>query len=273
LCKAILQLLPSEGSVRFDGLDLKSLPASELRRLRRRMQPVFQSSCTSLDPRLTVASAVCEPMAIHRLCPRSERRARAVGLLAQVGLGPEILERFPHELSGGQRQRIGIARALALSPELLVADEPMSGLDCSVQAQVANVLMDLQERLGLAMLLVSHDLAMVAHLADRVAVMYLGKLVELGPALGSACEPLHPYSRALWEASSSARLPGSRVLEGEAPSPIDPPSGCCFHPRCPSAMDRCRAEEPTLAAVGEGHSVACWLAESRARGQESRRAG
>ncbi len=266
LGRCALRLIePTAGRVRFGGEDLLALRGGELRARRRRFQMIFQDPYGSLDPRQRVASIVEEPLAIHTDLDRAGRRERAAGLLAAVGLAPELAGRFPHELSGGQRQRVGIARALAPDPELLVADEPVSSLDVSVRGQILDLLADSRERLGLALLLIAHDMAAVERLADRVAVMYLGRVVELGPARELLGSPLHPYTVSLLSAVPVAD-PGRRrrriVLPGEPPSPFAPPPGCPFHPRCPSARARCAAERPPLAPVepaGEWpRSVACF---------------
>ena len=255
---------PTAGSVRFDGEDLLALKGGELRRRRKRFQMVFQDPFGSLDPRQRVGSIVAEPLEVHSRLDRAGRTARAAGLLASVGLAPELSRRFPHELSGGQRQRVGIARALAPEPDLLVADEPVSSLDVSVRAQILGLLAGLRERLGLAMLLISHDMAAVERLADRVAVMYLGRIVELAPRAELLRRPLHPYTVSLLSAVPVPD-PGRRrsriVLPGEPPSPLAPPPGCPFHPRCPSARPRCAAERPPLAPIdGDDldHQAACF---------------
>lgn len=259
LGKALLRLVhPSEGVVRFEGEDLAGVPAARLRALRRRLQMVFQDPSASLNPRMSVGQAVSEPLLAHRLCSGRERHERTVSLLAEVGLSESLLDRFPHELSGGQRQRIAIARALAVRPSFVVADEPLTGLDGSVQAQIANLLVELQEQMELTYLFISHDLRMVAHLADRVAVMYAGKLVEIVPAQRIGALSAHPYSRALWAARANGRLAGRQLLEGEAPSPLELPAGCRFRARCRFARARCAQEEPVLSQVAEGHSVACF---------------
>lgn len=256
LARAAVRLVEvSSGRVLFEGQDVTRMPERALRPLRRRLQITFQDAGAALDPRLTVCTAIEEALAIHGL-GGGDRRARVAGLLRQVGLGPELGERYPHELSGGQRHRVGLARALAVEPALVVLDEPLSGLDASLQAQIVNLLSELQERLGLAYLLVSHDLRVVAHLADRVAVMYLGRLVEVGPAAAVFASPAHPYTRALLAASMEAVA----TLEGEPPSPVNPPAGCRFHPRCPHAEERCRREDPAPREVGPEHQVACVLA-------------
>jgi oligopeptide transport system ATP-binding protein len=262
LGRLLIRLIePSAGEVRFEGEDLATATGAKLRSLRRRMQMVFQDPFGSLNPRMRVGEIVAEPLRLAGV-GRAERAARAVELLQQVGLAPEHAARFPHQFSGGQRQRIGIARALALDPALVVCDEPVSALDVSVQAQVVNLLRDLQRARGLSYLFVSHDLRVVRHVSDRVAVMYLGRIVESGPTRALYAAPLHPYTRALLEAAPVAR-PGARApsapLGGEIPSPLDPPSGCAFHPRCPIAVARCREERPMLKGDGE-RAVACHCA-------------
>ena len=265
LARAVVGLLPvASGRIVFDGRDLAGLSAAQMRPLRRRVQMTFQDPGGALDPRMPAGEAVAEALVIHGLGGK-DRRARVAELLAQVGLPAELYERYPHELSGGQRQRVSLARALAVEPQLLLLDEPLSGLDVSVQAQVVNLLADLQERLGLSYLFISHDLRVVAHLADRVAVMYLGRIAETGPADAMFKAPRHPYTQALVAASVAAFEEGS-VVEGEPPSPVSPPPGCRFHPRCPKAFERCSREEPASYAVGEGHQAACFLAEPPARG-------
>jgi oligopeptide transport system ATP-binding protein len=261
LGRLLVRLLePDAGSVRFDGKDLLAMPPRELRRLRRDFQIVFQDPHGALNPRMRVGSLVEEPLAIHRLGDsRAARRRRVAELLELVGLDPRVAERWPHEFSGGQRQRIGIARAIATSPRFLVADEPVSALDPSVQAQIVNLLGDLQDRLGLAMLVIAHDLRLVEHLSDRVAVMYLGRIVEEGPTRELFREPLHPYTRALLASTPSLRPgePTPAALSGEPPSAASPPSGCRFHPRCPLADETCTRVDPQLLPVGEGRRVAC----------------
>jgi oligopeptide/dipeptide ABC transporter ATP-binding protein len=275
LGRCALRLIePTAGAVRFDGEDLLALRGAALRRRRRRFQMVFQDPWGSLDPRQRVGSIVTEPLGLHADSPkrldRAGRAARGAELLATVGLAPELWDRFPHELSGGQRQRVGIARALAPEPDLLVADEPVSSLDVAVRAQVLDLLARLRQRLGVAMLLIAHDLAAVEQLADRVAVMYLGRIVELGPARELLARPRHPYTVSLLSAVPVAdphrrhQRQGRLVLPGEPPSPMAPPAGCPFHPRCPSARPRCAAERPELAppaAAGGGEwapAVACF---------------
>lgn len=263
LGRALLRLVPlAAGRLTFEGRDITRLPERALRPLRRRLQMVFQDPQASLNPRFTVAQAVAEPLAIHRLVPRRERRARVLALLASVGLDESVADRYPHELSGGQRQRVGVARALALEPRLIVADEPVSALDVSVQAQLLNLLADLRAQRELAFLFISHDLRVVRHLCDRVSVMYLGRIVERAPTDQLFASPSHPYTRALL-ASLPSLLPGAPVaarLAGEVPSPLDPPSGCAFHPRCPvrPLPEACAREVPVLEEVAPGHQVACF---------------
>ncbi|WP_137123744.1 ABC transporter ATP-binding protein [Roseomonas sp. HF4] len=259
LGRLMLNLItPDAGTVRFAGDDLTKLSASALRARRRDMQLIFQDPFASLDPRMTVEQAVAEPLRLHRIVPKDQERARVADLLSRVGLRPELARRWPHEFSGGQRQRVAIARALASQPRLIVGDEPVSALDVSVQAQVVNLLSDLIRDLGLTFVLISHDLGVVRHVADRVAVMYLGRIVEEGPAAQVLGAPRHPYTRALL-----AAVPGhgekAPPLEGDVPSPIAPPPGCRFHTRCPFAEARCRAETPDLDAGP--HRVACHLAD------------
>jgi oligopeptide/dipeptide ABC transporter ATP-binding protein len=254
---------PDGGEVRFDGEDLLALAGGELRRRRRRFQMVFQDPDGSLNPRRTVGQAIAEPLAVHGLGDRAERRRRVAELLDTVGLPAEAAERYPHELSGGQRQRVGIARALATGPDLVVADEPVSALDVSVRAQVVNLLASLQQRLGLAMVFIAHDLALVEHLADRVAVMVLGRIVEEGSREALFARPLHPYTVALLAAVPvpDPTVRRRRLAIGELPSALDPPPGCPYHPRCPIARERCRVDVPPLAAAPGGdpsHRAACW---------------
>jgi oligopeptide/dipeptide ABC transporter ATP-binding protein len=242
-------LLPSEGRVSFDGTDLASADAAQRRQLHRRMQIVFQDPQSSLDPRRTVGAQIADGLAIHRIVPSAQRRARVEELLAQVGLPPAHAERYPHQFSGGQRQRIGIARALATGPDFLVADEPVSALDVSVQAQVLGLLADLRARLGLALLFISHDLAVVRSLCERVIVMYLGRVMETGPVARVFNAPRHPYTTALLSAVPSldpARRTARILLPGDPPSSANPPSGCVFRTRCPIAIPACAATVPTL---------------------------
>jgi oligopeptide/dipeptide ABC transporter ATP-binding protein len=261
--RLILRLIePSAGQVRFEGRDLLALSPHEVWAARQRMQIVFQDPFGSLNPRMRVGSIVGEPLAIFGQADAAARRQRVVELLEVVGLDPSFAERYPHELSGGQRQRIGIAAALALNPSLIVADEPVSALDVSIQAQVLNLLMDLRRRFGLTYLFISHDLHVVLHMSDRVAVMYLGEIVEIGSREVIHRQPKHPYTQALLSAIPVADplLRRERIVpKGEVASPLDVPSGCRFHPRCPSAFDRCRVERPAPRDVGGGHQVACHL--------------
>jgi oligopeptide transport system ATP-binding protein len=266
LGRLILRLVePTFGRVIFDGRDITPLSQRELRPLRRRMQIIFQDPYSSLNPRMTVREIVGEAISIHRLArTRADEEARIVQLLDRVGMRADAMDRYPHEFSGGQRQRIGIARALAVEPEFIVCDEPISALDVSIQAQIINLLVELQETMGLAYLFVSHDLKVVEHVSHRVAVMYLGKIVEQAPADRLYEHPRHPYTRALLAAAPQLDPDRKRtrlVLEGDVPSPMDPPPGCAFHPRCPRVVrGRCDREVPPLeeVAAGIGHKVACW---------------
>jgi oligopeptide transport system ATP-binding protein len=266
LGRLMLRLVePTFGRVVFDGQDLTQRSQRELRPLRRRMQIIFQDPYSSLNPRMTVREIVGEAIRIHKLArTRAEEEARIVDLLEKVGMRPDAMDRYPHEFSGGQRQRIGIARALAVEPEFIVCDEPISALDVSIQAQIVNLLVELQERLGLTYLFVSHDLKIVEHMSHRVSVMYLGRIVEQASADVLYDEPRHPYTRALLAAAPQLDPDLKRVrlvLEGDVPSPIDPPSGCAFHPRCPRAIKgTCDRETPVLEESGAsaGHRVACW---------------
>ena len=263
LCRAILQLTaPTSGSVRFDGEELVGRNRRQLRPIRRQMQMIFQDPYASLNPRKRVSQIIGEPMELHGLSGGRDTNARVRDLLDRVGLPPEHADRFPHEFSGGQRQRIGIARALALRPKLIIADEPVSALDVSVQAQIVNLLKDLQDEFGLSYLFVAHDLGVVRHVSDRVAVMYLGKIVESARAAALYQQPLHPYSTALLSAVPipDPKLNASRerlILEGDPPSPIDPPPGCHFHTRCPWMTDECRTDEPELRELAQAHVAAC----------------
>jgi oligopeptide transport system ATP-binding protein len=266
--RALLHLeRPTGGSVRFQGRELDGLDPGELRSVRREMQMIFQDPYASLNPRHDVRRIVREPLDIHGLGTGADREARVLELLDRVGLEPEHARRFPHEFSGGQRQRIGIARALATAPRFIVADEPISALDVSIQAQIVNLLRDLQEERGIAYLFIAHDLAMVRHISHRVAVMALGRIVEIGPREALFHRPLHPYTRALL-ASVPRMVPGgpragtAEVPAGELPDPSDPPPGCRYHTRCPFATERCRVEVPELRPLEEGeHRVACHHAE------------
>ena len=251
---------PTAGVVRFQGEDLLALPPAELRQRRKHFQVVFQDPYGSLNPRMRVHSILSEPLEVHDIVPETERTERIEELLTLVGLTKDAGRRFPHEFSGGQRQRIGIARALAPEPSLLVADEPVSALDVSVRAQIINLLVDLQNRFGLTMIFIAHDLAVVEQTADRVGVMYLGRIVELGATRDIFAAPQHPYTVSLLSAVPVADPTRRReriLLAGEPPSPLSPPPGCPFHPRCPIAKDRCREEEPTLTESVDGRQVAC----------------
>jgi oligopeptide/dipeptide ABC transporter ATP-binding protein len=259
--RLVLRLIePDAGGIRFEGRDLLALDANQLRAFRRDAQIIFQDPYASLNPRMTVSQILAEPLALHDLVPPSGRRERVAELLRLVGLEPRFARRYPHEFSGGQRQRIAIARALAVEPKLIICDEPVSALDVSIRSQILNLLRDLQDRLGLAYIFVSHDLAVVKHIADRVAVMNLGVIVETADAQVLFASPRHPYSRALLSAIPvpKPRAKRSRILlQGEMPSALNPPSGCRFHTRCPYVMERCRVEPPPLLADSTGHATAC----------------
>jgi oligopeptide transport system ATP-binding protein len=267
LGRAIVRLIPpTSGEIHFEGADLTRLDQAELRARRRRLQMIFQDPYGSLNPRMTVEDLVGEAIDIHHLASsREERRRRVSDLLEAVGLDPAYARRYPHEFSGGQRQRIGIARALAVEPKLIVCDEPVSALDVSIQAQIINLLQDLQGSRGLAYLFIAHDLAVVGHISRRIMVMYLGKIVEMAPALTVVTTPKHPYTQALISAVPVLDADSKRrriVLSGDVPSPIHPPSGCPFHPRCPIAeTPRCQKEVPELRELAPGHWAACHLAK------------
>jgi len=253
---------PTQGQVRYKGKDILALPARQMKPLREEMQIIFQDPYSSLNPRQTVGRIIAEGLLIHRKGTPAERMDRVSEIMSLVGLRPEHINRYPHEFSGGQRQRIGIGRALALKPELIICDEPVSALDVSIQAQVINLLMDLQEAFRFTYLFVSHDLSVVRHISDRVAVMYLGRLLELADKADLYARPLHPYTRALLDAAPMARVGPKKErkgLTGDLPSPINPPSGCHFHPRCPHAMDRCAAEVPEFLFLAGGRRVRCFL--------------
>ena len=262
---AVLQLIqPSAGEVEFDGQSIVGLPQRENRRLRQHMQMILQNPYSSLNPRMRVSDIVAEPLRNFGVSNRGERFDRIRQLLERVGLSADHMKRFPHEFSGGQRQRIGIARALALRPKFIVADEPVSALDVSVQAQILNLLLELKEGFNLTYLFISHDLSVVRYISDRIAVMYLGEIVEVGAADAIYAAPLHPYTQALMSANPDPDPHQRRkriVLQGGVPSPIDPPTGCRFHPRCPLAEARCREDKPEFRDLGGGRSVACHLVD------------
>jgi oligopeptide transport system ATP-binding protein len=266
--RAILQLYrPTDGLVVFEGTELTKTKGEALRRMRRRMQMIFQDPYASLNPRMTVGSIIGEPLEVHKIgANKRERQERVQELLRTVGLNPYFVNRYPHEFSGGQRQRIGVARALAVNPAFIICDEPISALDVSIQAQIINLLEDLQQDLELTYLFIAHDLSVVRHISDRIAVMYLGKIVELATRDDLYANPMHPYTQALLSAvpipdpvieSERKRI----ILEGDVPSPANPPQGCNFCTRCPRVMDICRENDPEFKMKSEGHYVACWLYE------------
>lgn len=261
--RAVLRLLqPDAGAIQFDGIDLLSLNPQQLRRRRREMQIIFQDPYASLNPRMTIRSIVGEPFAIHNIATGSERDDSVANLLTTVGLDPSVMNRYPHEFSGGQRQRIGIARALALKPKLIVADEPVSALDVSIQAQIINLLADLQQQFGLTYLFISHAIPVIEHISTRIGVMYMGKLVEVGTSAQICLAPKHPYTQALLSAvpvPDPAAKKQRVILKGDVPTPINPPSGCRFHTRCPLAVERCKIEEPPLRNLEDGRDAACHL--------------
>jgi oligopeptide transport system ATP-binding protein len=265
--RAILQLnRPTAGHVYFGDLDLTTVKGNTLRQQRRRMQMIFQDPYASLNPRMTVGAIVAEPLEVHGIGDKKENRERVQELLRIVGLNPYFVNRYPHEFSGGQRQRIGVARALAVNPDFIVLDEPISALDVSIQAQIINLLEDLQNQFNLTYLFIAHDLSVVRHISDRIAVMYLGKIVELTDRNELYAHPMHPYTQALL---SAVPIPDPVIeekrqriiLEGDVPSPANPPKGCNFSTRCPRVMDICREQEPAFKDTGNGHFVACWLYE------------
>jgi oligopeptide/dipeptide ABC transporter ATP-binding protein len=261
--RAILRLLePDSGTIRFDAADLRSRGKQELSRKRRDMQIIFQDPYASLNPRMTIRTIVGEPFAIHGIAGGSERNDRVAELLKTVGLDASVMNRYPHEFSGGQRQRVGIARALALKPKLIVADEPVSALDVSIQAQIINLLSDLQQQFGLTYLFISHAIPVIEHISTSIGVMYLGKLVEVGTSKQICTAPKHPYTQALLSAvpiPDPAARKQRVILRGDVPTPLDPPPGCRFHTRCPIAVDRCKFDEPPLRQIEDGRDVACHL--------------
>ena len=261
--KTILKLIePTSGAIKYNGEDITRYDRHEMKSFRRKMQIIFQDPFSSLNPRHTVSSIIAAPLEIHRLAQGKALEERIADLLEKVGLPSESMRRYPHEFSGGQRQRIGIARSLAVEPELIIADEPVSALDVSIQAQILNLLQDLQDDLGLAYIIIAHDLSVIRHISNQIAVMYLGRIAELAPSAKLYTNPLHPYSQALL---SAVPIPDPEIkkkritLKGDVPSPIDPPAGCRFHPRCPHRFDPCDKEEPGLKQTEEDHSVACHL--------------
>ena len=269
VARSILRLVePTSGSIRLDGRDITRLGKAELRPIRRSMQIVFQDPFASLNPRMTAGEIVGEPLSVHGLAAGRDKRERIAELFEQVGLRPDQMRNYPHQFSGGQRQRICIARALSLGPKLIVCDEPVSALDVSIQAQVINLLIDLQRRHGFSYLFIAHDLAVVAHISHRVAVMYLGRIVEIADKHELFAHPRHPYTQALLASVPVADPTAKRLtpmIDGDVPSPINPPAGCAFHTRCRYVMDRCRVERPALADSGPQHQVACFLNEGTGR--------
>lgn len=266
LGRTILRLVDATaGSIVFEGQELVRMTQRQLRPVRRKMQIIFQDPYSSLNPRMTVRDIVGEPFAIHKLAFGKDREKKVVELLDKMGISRAALDRYPHEFSGGQRQRIGIARSIAVHPDLVIADEPVSALDVSIQAQIVNLLMDLQRDLGLTFIFIAHDLTIVQYMSNRVAVMYLGRIVEIGPASQIYRNPQHPYTQALLSAIP-VPIPGKkserRVLQGELPSPLDPPPGCTFHTRCPYVFDRCRKEVPPLYRGGENQFASCFLLDA-----------
>jgi oligopeptide transport system ATP-binding protein len=263
LARTIMQLVPTTGgAIILEGKNLTTGSAAHLLTVRRDLQMVFQDPYASLNPRMTVFATLAEPLAVHKVCPRSEIPARVAELMTLVGLAPRFMQKYPHEFSGGQRQRIAIARALALKPRVIIADEPVSALDVSIQAQILNLLADLVKKMGLSLIFIAHDLSVVKHISDRIAVMYLGKIVELGSAVDVIERPCHPYTRALISAIPTPNPDVERarqriVLTGDPPSPVNPPRGCAFHPRCSYAQEKCKTAVPLLVATDNGREVAC----------------
>src|SRR5437879_9440798 len=269
VARSILRLVePTSGSIALNGLDISHLSQSQLRRHRRSMQIIFQDPFASLNPRMTAGDIVGEPLSVHGMAMGNEKRERVAELFAQVGLRADQMKNYPHQFSGGQRQRICIARALSLGPSLIVCDEPVSALDVSIQAQVINLLIDLQRKNGFSYLFIAHDLAVVAHISHRVAVMYLGRIVEIAGISELFANPRHPYTQALLASVPVANPKTKRLkplVDGDVPSPINPPSGCAFHTRCRYVMDRCKVERPALVEAGAKHQVACWLNDGTGR--------
>jgi oligopeptide transport system ATP-binding protein len=263
LARTIMQLVPATaGTILLEGKPLSAGSAAGWQAVRRDLQMIFQDPYASLNPRLTVFATLAEPLLVHRRCTRAEVDARVASLMQLVGLAPRFVQKYPHEFSGGQRQRIAIARALALEPKVIIADEPVSALDVSIQAQILNLLSQLVRRMNLSLIFIAHDLSVVKHISDRVAVMYLGKIVELGPAVDVIERPAHPYTRALVSAIPTPNPEAERarqriVLAGDPPSPLHPPAGCAFHPRCPYAREKCRAAVPPLLPAGPAREAAC----------------
>ena len=266
LGRMVLRLIePTEGRVIFDGQDLAALNSTKMRHMRQQIQVVFQNPLSSLSPRFKVEQIVAEPLVTHHVLPRKQIRGRVLELLNQVGLGKQHIDRFPHEMAGGQCQRVAVARALAVNPKLLVLDEPTSALDVSVQAQIINLLQELKQAHGLTYLFISHDLNIVQHISDRIGVMYLGKLVELGPSEAVYNRPLHPYTKALFGAIPLPVVDGGRsltILEGTVPSPVNPPSGCRFHTRCPIAQEICKQDTPELREIVPGRFASCFFVDA-----------
>ena len=263
LARTIMQLVPTTGgTVVLEGKNLTASNTADVLHIRRDLQMVFQDPYASLNPRLTIYATLAEPLLVHRVCPVGDVPARVAELMHLVGLAPRFMQKYPHEFSGGQRQRIAIARALALQPKVIIADEPVSALDVSIQAQILNLLAQLVRKMNLSLVFIAHDLSVVKHISDRIAVMYLGKIVELGPALDVIDRPQHPYTRALVSAIPTPNPDTERtrqriVLPGDPPSPINPPSGCSFHPRCPHAQEKCKTAVPPLTAFDATREVAC----------------
>ena len=263
LARTVMQLVPTtSGTIILDGKNPTTGSTNEILDARRHLQMVFQDPYASLNPRMTVFAMLAEPLLVHKVCSRSEVAARVTELMTLVGLAPRFMQKYPHEFSGGQRQRIAIARALALQPRVIIADEPVSALDVSIQAQILNLLAGLVKKMGLSLIFIAHDLSVVKHISDRIAVMYLGKIVELGPAVDVIERPYHPYTRALISAVPTPNPDVERarqriVLPGDPPSPVNPPRGCAFHPRCTFAQEKCKAAVPPLIPAGNQHEVAC----------------